>query len=373
MRAKLPAWYIVAAFITAFLGFLLLQWTKETSPYPLADTALKAAGRMEQAESILKESLLAEGISIEKDLDPNMTGLIGPEWTALTTTLGNLEAKRSTLNPNFAALMVRYFHEAGLKEGDLVAVGASGSFPGLALATLCAAKEMGLEVLTIASFGASMYGATRPEFTIPKMIRILASSSIVPNSIVAVSRGGDLDYGENAMFDDAREIEARLAAETGVEFISFDPPDLEASIAQRLKLYKARAGGRRIKCFVNIGGASPNSGTSSYTLDFPQGLVLDPPRIPVSADRGLNYEFAAQGIPVINLLNVRLLAAKNGLPYDPIPLPRAGEGGVYRETRFDKRIVFLTLAVSIGLLTFGAVQRRKTRESTRNDEMGNEA
>ena len=180
MRARLPAWYLVAAFIAALLGFLLIQKTKETRPFPLAGTALEAARRMERAESILKASLLEEGIPIEKDLDPNMTGLIGPEWTALTTTLGNLEAKRSTLNPNFAALMVRYFHEAGLVEGDLVAVGSSGSFPGLALATLCAAKEMHLEVLTIASFGASMYGATRADFTIPKMIRILASASIVP-------------------------------------------------------------------------------------------------------------------------------------------------------------------------------------------------
>ena len=359
VREKVGMGYITAAFLITCIGFLLLQATKESSWYPLHEVQLRAASRMERAETLLKEALVSEGIPIETELDPNMTGLIGPEWTALTTTLGNLEAKRSTLNPNFAALMVRYFHEAGLKAGDLVAVGASGSFPGLAIATLCAAREMGLQALTIASFGSSMYGATRPEFTLPKMLRILSDASIVPFSLLAVSPGSDQDFGQNAMYDNSRSIIKDLAKEAGVEFIDFDPPDLEASIARRLQLFKTRADGGKIKCFVNIGGASPNSGTSSYTLDFPQGLVLNPPRIPASADRGLIYEFASQAIPVINLLNIRLLADRNGLPYDPVPLPRAGEGGVYRDLRYNRLLIVLVLVLSVGLLVLAAVKSRK--------------
>jgi hypothetical protein len=365
LRAALPAWPLVAALAAAGLGLFVLAWTSSSVPAEGADLALGAARRMEKAERVLKADIVAEGIPIESELDLNATGLIGPEMSALTTTLGSLEAKRSVLNPNFAALMVRYFRQAGLKSGDLVAVGASGSFPGLVIATLCAARELGLEVLTIASFGASTYGATRPEFTVPTMIRILARSSIVPDSLIAVSPGGDGDHGESAMFDDARAIEARLAAEAGVEYIDFEKPDLEASIARRLALYESAAAGRRIKCFVNIGGASPNSGTSSYTLDFPQGLVLDPPRIPIAADRGLNYEFAARGVPVINLLNVRLLAEQNGLPFDPVPLPRPGEGGVYSETRVEKAVLVASLAVVLGILVAYAIRRRRALKSER--------
>jgi poly-gamma-glutamate system protein len=358
-RSKVGTGLVVASFIVACVGFAILQMTKSAVPYPLHEVQLRAAVRMEQAELVLRNALLADGIQIETSLDPNMTGLIGPEWTPLTTTLGNLEAKRSVLNPNFAALMVRYFHEAGLEAGDVVAVGASGSFPGLMIATLCAAREMGLEALTIASFGSSMYGATRPDFTLPLMIRILSDASVIPRSLLAVSPGADLDYGENALYEDSRKIIASLAGKTGVEFIAFDPPDLEASIARRLKLFDDHAGERAVDCFVNIGGASPNSGTSSYTLDFPQGLVMDPPRIPLSANRGLVYEFASRGVPIINLLNIRLLADTNGLPYDPVPLPKPGEGGVYRVVFYNKAVILLTLIICLGVLAFAVVDSRR--------------
>lgn len=356
VRSRARTAWLLAALAVACVGFALSLATRTKLPYPLRDTQLRAAQLMVEAEARLKKALIAENIPIEADLDPNGTGLIGPEWTALTTTLGTLEAKRTSLNPNFAALMVRWFHEAGLGEGDLVAVGASGSFPGMTIATLCAARAMGLEVLTIASFGSSMYGATRPEFATPKMMHILADASLIPWSLVAVSPGSDFDHGENPLFEDARGIITRLAGEAGVEFIDFDKPDLEASISRRLELFGEKAGGREITCFVNIGGASPNSGVTSYTLDFPQGLVMEPPRIPAGADRGLIYEFAARGVPVINLLNIRLLADGNGLPWDPMPLPSAGEGEVYEVVRYNKAVLFLTICAIVSIL---ALSRRR--------------
>lgn len=342
--------WLLAAFAAACLGFTLVMATRRSEAYPLKDTQLRAALLMADAETLLKQALLAENIPIEAELDPNATGLIGPEWTALTTTLGALEAKRTSLNPNFAALLVRYFHEAGLAEGDLIAVGASGSFPGLTIATLCAARAMGLKAMTIASFGSSTFGATRPEFTTPKMMGILAEASLIPSSLIAVSPGSDLDHGENLMFDDARAIIARLAEEAAVEFIDFAEPDLKASIARRLELFDEKSDGRDIRCFVNIGGASPNSGITSYTLDFPEGLVIKPGRIPEGPERGLIYEFASRGVPVINLLNVRLLAASNGLPWDPLPLPSAGEGGVYKALRYNKTLVVLAICAIAGIL-----------------------
>jgi len=351
VRSKARTAWLLAALAVACVGFTLSLATSTRQPYPLRDTQLRAARLMVEAEASLKEALIAQSIPIEAGLDPNGTGLIGPEWTALTTTLGALEAKRTSLNPNFAALMVRWFHEAGLNEGDLIAVGASGSFPGLTIATLCAAQEMGLEAITIASFGSSMYGATRPEFTTPAMMRILADASLIPWSLVAVSPGSDFDHGESLLFDDAREIIARLAVEAGVEFIDFEEPDLEASISRRLELLEEKAGGRKIQCFVNIGGASPNSGVTSYTLDFPQGLVMEPPRIPAGPDRGLIYEFASRGVPVINLLNIRLLADENGLPWDPMPLPPAGQGGVYEDVRYNKPVLFLAICAIVSILT----------------------
>ena len=84
-----------------------------------------------------------------------------------------ISARRFWSNPDFAALMVKFFQQAGLQEGDIVAIGASGSFPGLIIATLSACKAMNITPLIIYSIGASEYGATIPTFTFIDMLKIL--------------------------------------------------------------------------------------------------------------------------------------------------------------------------------------------------------
>ena len=317
-------WPLLLALIIGLAGFTVSRGLRTETPVPYAGVQKAAAERMKRCEELLLSVVTDEGIPIE-EIDLNRTGLIGPEWTPLTTTPGLEDAKRTSLDPNFAALLVRYFHEAGLEAGDTVAVGTSGSFPGLLIATLSAAAEMDLRVKVIASYGASMYGATRLELNICRILRLLREEGLAPNELLAVSPGGNNDYGESALWPDSRETIAALAAEEGVEYIDYN--DIEKSIARRLELY-----GPDVDCFVNVGGASANSGTSAYTLNFPGGLVTDPPTIPVTANRGLMYEYAARGVPVINMLNVRRLALDNGIAFDPIPLPEPGEGGVYYRT-----------------------------------------
>ncbi|MEG1263800.1 MAG: poly-gamma-glutamate system protein [Clostridia bacterium] len=343
--------WLLAALIVAGGGFALAFSVKRDVETPYYAAQLDAAERMDAAEKMLLQVVEDEKIEITPD-DINRTGLIGPEWTALTTTLGHLEAKRSALNPNYAALLVRYYKQAGLKAGDTVAIGTSGSFPGLALATLCGANALDLKVKVIGSFGASMYGGTRPELTILRMYRLMKEKGLADYELLAVSPGGTDDHGESVLYADAQEIIARLAQEEGGEFINL--PTLEESIARRLELF-----GEDVDLFVNVGGASANSGTSSYTLNFPNGLVLDPPTIPTTPNRGLMYEYAARGLPVINMLNVRLLCEENGLPYDPVPLPKPGEGGVYYETTYDNRILILSLALALSLIVAGTLSHRK--------------
>ena len=113
------------------------------------DRQVRAAEIMHNCALAIAEERTARGIRIDPELDPNGTGLIGAEFTAITTTLGVLEAKRTTTNPAFAALMVRYLREARLQPGDVVAVGASGSFPALILATLAACKALDLQPAVI--------------------------------------------------------------------------------------------------------------------------------------------------------------------------------------------------------------------------------
>lgn len=357
---RVPLGYVLASLALAVAGLATVRVTGERRPYGNSDIALAAARRMDAAGKAVRDEMLLRGIGLEAVDDPNGTYYIGPEWTALTTTLGDVEAKRTTANPNFAAAMVRYFVSAGCRRGDAIAIGASGSFPALLVATLCAAEELGLRALVITSFGASMYGATRPDFPITSFVSILKEEGLASPELLAVSPGGDGDAGGNALFDDSGTIIDGLARDSGVTYLRLDPPSIPGSIAARLRLYDEAAGPGGVACFVNIGGASPNSGTSAYTLDFPQGLVIDPPRIPSTTDRGLVYEYAARGVPVVNLLNVRRLAAESGLPFDPVPLPAPGDGDVYIERRINAGAAIAALICALAPLAFGFIHTKRS-------------
>lgn len=351
-RMKIQWQYILLAFVIGVVGYSGVWFNRGQELLPYADMQKAAAIRMQQGEKILLKVIQDENILIE-DIDLNSTGLIGPEWTPLTTTPGLEEAKRTSLDPNFAALLTRYFKEAGLKAGDKLAVGTSGSFPGLVIATLCAATEMELDTKVIASYGSSMYGATRVEFNIMRIMRILKENDIIDYELLAVSPGGTNDYGESALWLDSRDTIAALAAEEGVEYIDYN--DIEKSIARRLELF-----GEDVDCFVNIGGASANSGTSAYTLDFPNGLVLNPPKIPTTPNRGLMYEYAARGVPVVNMLNVRKLANDNGIAFDPVPLTQPGEGGVYYDIAYPVWLAALAAMLMIATLVVGRIRYKKS-------------
>lgn len=53
-------------------------------------------------------------------------------------------------------------------------------------------------------------------------------------------------------------------------------------------------------------------------------------KVPESGRRGVLQEMALRKIPVIHLLHIRGLCERYGLPWDPMPLPRPGEGELYR-------------------------------------------
>ena len=243
------------------------------------------------------------------------------------------------------------YQEAGLQPGDTVCIGMSGSFPGLGIASIAAANEMGLNVRVIASYGASMYGATRTALPIVRILDVARQAGLIEYDMLAVSPGGDFDQGYNLIYPNSREVIFALAREAGLTMI--DEETIPASIQRRLAIY-----GDDVDCFVHVGGASANMGTSPYTLTFPNGLVLDPPAIPANEDRGLTFEYAARHIPVVHLLNVRGLAEENGLPFDPVPLTRPGETDVYYTMRYSPVYAIFALALAAICLKCGRKQKK---------------
>jgi poly-gamma-glutamate system protein len=298
------------------------------------DQQIEAARLMQRSLKSISGLRRAKGLTIDRSLDPNDTGIIGSEFSPLTTSLGDVEAKRTSANPAFAALLVNHFLDAGLERGDVIAVGASGSFPALALATLCAARVLDLEPIIIYSIGASMYGANLPGFTFVDMLGGLRADGLLPYHLAAVSPGGDQDRGAGVLFDEKGTTLLAEARRSGVPVVG--AVSLADSIERRLGIYEAAAGARPIRCFVNVGGASANFGDTPASLALPNGLVLHVPSVPASPTRGLVFEFASRNIPVVHLLHVRGLARQSGLPFDPIPLPPIGEGAVYRRGAVGK-------------------------------------
>ena len=362
IKGKLSLIYLFWALMILLVGLLLVEQTKFAAPTSYYAEQIRAAQLMKGSLEVIKEERLKRAIPLDTRLDPNQTGIIGEEYTELTTTLGNLEAKRTSSNPAFAALLVKYFKEANLKKGDAIAIGASGSFPGLILATLSAAKALELEPLLIYSVGSSEYGANIPEFTFVPMLDSLNKRNIFPYHLLAISMGGYLDQAQGMFYPDSHEIIEKIAKESDALFINTE--NIEENIKQRIQLYKKAAAGRPIKAFVNIGGATPNYGDTPASITYPNGLVINGPKTPENPVRGLIFEYQNLGVPIVHLLNIRDLAVKNGLPIDPIPLPEIGEGGVYRQTSYSKIVIFLIVGIEFFYL-FCIIYRVKSCNMTK--------
>jgi poly-gamma-glutamate system protein len=284
----------------------------------------QAARLMERSLTAIRDLRARLRLPIDTAVDPGRTGIIGDEFSPLTTSLGEAAAKRTSADPAFARVVAFYLQSAGVGRGDVVAVGASGSFPGLILATLCAARALDLEPVVIYSVGSSMYGANLQGFTFVDMLARLREDGILPYAMAAVSPGGDQDGGAGVLFDEDGETLVAEARRTGLPMV--EGATLADRIQWRLRAYERAARGQPIRAFVNIGGASASFGDTPASLEVPNGLVSRWPAMPVSPARGLIFEFAARGVPVVHLLHVRGLARDNGLPYDPVLLPAVKAG-----------------------------------------------
>lgn len=347
-------WLIIAlAAVSASLWLTLSSGRMQR--HPRYEQMLAAAAKMQEAEAGVRSMRQRLGIPISPD-DVNKTGLIGGELTDITTTVGNLQSKRTSTNPDFAALVVRYFDELGLEAEDRVAVGASGSFPGIMLAVLSACSVTGVEPVIIPSIGASEYGANIPGLTSVELIDGLRGLGIFGYLPAAVSLGGAGDTGDGGIIADAKPILEEIARISGHAIIR--PDDVADSIRERMRLYEEEG---PVSAFINIGGAEPNFGSTSASLEFPNGLVLKPPVRIDSPDMGLIYEYSNRGVPVMHFLDIKGLALRSGIPVDPMPLPEAGTSMVYYQKEFTKEYAVVGIAAAVLALAVlpGLTARRR--------------
>lgn len=331
----------------------VLSWALLEALAPGVDIAwtpamLEASRRTERALAVVAAHCREAGIAVNEVADPNGTCLIGPEMSELFTTAGQLEAKRTTTNPDMAGVVTHLLEEAGVSAGDRVAVAASGSFPALMVATLEGVESLGASPVTILSPGASSWGATRPDFDLLDLYELLREHGVLSAAIAAASLGGSHDVGRE-FEPEVRSRLARKIADRGIRFL--DEPDLATNVTERMRIYD------RPDAFVNIGGSDASLGTSPEILKVPAGLSLDLASrltLPPPDERGVVFAMAAARVPVVHLLHVRGLALRFGLPWDPIPLPDAGTTRLRETGRGRSRGFWLVLALWLGGLAAAA-------------------
>lgn len=300
---------LIIAFGVLLAGTLLAESRfRKQHPLPFMETMT------ESVELTRRMFKVVEGLKSERNIvsDARSTVpysfMIGDEWTEITTTLGSLEAKEISTNPDFSALVVRLLHEAGISRGDKVGIVLSGSFPSLAISALSAIQTMGVEAFVMSSPGASTYGANQPDATWSDMESALKREGLHFNTVLVSIGAGD-DAGKG-LSEEGLAIIRNVAYRNKIDL--YIPVTLKESIDRRVEIFTKED----ISLLINIGGNETALGGCSHSLGIPNGLHS---KLSVCNDdnRGLIARMNELGVPFINMLDVKDLASRYGIDVSP--------------------------------------------------------
>jgi poly-gamma-glutamate system protein len=269
--------------------------------------------------------------------------MIGNEWSEITTTLGSLEAKETSTNPDFSALIIRLLHEADIKSGNKVGVVVSGSFPSLAVSVLAAIQSFGAEAVIMSSVGASTYGANQPAATWIDMESALADHGGLKfrSNLVSIGAGDDSGIGLSA---EGLAIIKNAALRNRVDL--YIPGSLKESIERRVAIFKEE----NISLLINIGGNQTALGDCPHSLSIPNGLHKN---IMSCTDdtRGLVARMNELGVPFINLLDIKELAVRYGISVSP-GKKYSESANLFNSTKSNKVLIAIILGIGFVPLYF---------------------
>ena len=323
------------------------------------DIKINAAMKMQESMKMLKNIRMEKGVFIDIENDPNETGLVGSQFSLITTDEGDLDAKLTTLDPNFAAAMVELLTRANLTSGDTIALMLTGSMPGANMAMLIACKAMDIYPFIISSIGASQWGANDPEMTWLDMERILFEQGYISSRSIAASIGGRNDRGR-LLSPKRRELIRYNIENNKLPLIS--GTGLEDNVNKRMEYF----GAHNYKAVVNIGGGVASLGTSFNLRLIKPGIVYRKDIEKISRGDGIEgavVKFSKQNIPLIHILNIQKLTDELGMKYAPIPIPEIGEGSLYAIEKYDLKITVLSLIiVSLSVVIAGWKSKQQIKE-----------
>ena len=354
---------LVALSVLSLLCFLIAVNAKTINISPSYKDKVEAAQLMKQAMKILKESRMEKSVFIDIENDPNETGLVGSPFSLITTDEGDLDAKLTTLDPNFSAAVVDLMYQIDLTAGDTVAVLMTGSMPGANMAVVTACEALGIHPVIITSIGASQWGANQVDFTWLDMESILYENDLIPARSIAASIGGRNDMGRLLSPAGRKLITENIAAHQ-LPLIRRDR--LAENIQDRMELFKSVHPIGQYNAVINVGGGVASLGTSFNLKLLPPGVVT---RTDISnigrpgGIEGVMAKFVKANVPALHILNIRPLIGQFNMPFAPIPIPEIGMGSLYAEERYNLFVAAVCLLIVGGsVFGVGLHSKRKIKE-----------
>jgi poly-gamma-glutamate system protein len=353
--ARRTSFLVVALLVSVLVLLAVREYGTTVDPHPDAPRMHEAALLADRWFTLIEKKKAAAGIISPDGSGVRHGGMLGQEFSEITTTLGSLEAKEVALNPDFAALMVRLLDEAGVDSSSTVGVMLSGSFPTLGISTLAALQTVGAKALVLSSLGASMYGANQPGATWIDMEQWLQEGGGLNYRSVLVTMGGEGDAG-GGLPEEGLAVLRSAAQRSRVPL--YVPSTLQDAIRKRTEMLQAN----KIDLLINIGGNQASLGGCVHGATIPNGYhdALSACNDP---GRGVVVRMAERGIPVIHVLNIRDLAVRYGVQMMTPDSPDS-VAGVYRTAATKRTIVSAGLVTILGMLAAFRMRRSEKKEGT---------
>ena len=290
--------------------------------------------KISNAQKFLWDSLCAIGFELDSDNDPNHSGFIGVEFSEITTTTGSLPAKQCSTDPLWGVQFMRWFGELGLSAGDKVLLSASSSFPAMVYSCLAACEACGLEVTFMLSLGASSWGANREGMNFAAMLDILRRGGFLKTRPRLYTLGGTNENADGMDDTAKRLLQGKVSDDELVKGLTLD---------ELVALKSGYISGSRV--VINIGGNASSMGTDTMRLNLSPGIVY--PAEGLDGGNGLASNALKAGVPVIHVLNLKVLAEKCGIDF------------AVRRGNFMRGRSILAGLVSLAVFTFFMITHRR--------------
>jgi len=347
-------------FSLALLIMVMVYWAENSyeqyETYGF-DLKVKAVENMVNAINSLREEFISRGINNGEDSLAFGSFLIGPQNSIIQTTVGSKDSKLSTLNPNFAAMIMEMLIELELDSSSKIAVSYTGSYPGANIAVLSALEAMEMDASIISSCGASEWGATYPEMTWIDIENYLRIEEVVSNKSNLGSIDGGFDSGSQ-LNQQVREVCETAIYSNNMELLHEKDP-IE-NVKKRMQYYYQNSESGVTDLFINVGGGIYTIGDSLIRNNLPVGIIY-PGAFKSSSNSTVIERFLEEDVPVININHIRKLTEWYDLPYPPNNKNQIKTGNLfYSYKKYNLKVILTAFIIAAGTVLFvGIVSHRE--------------